>query len=253
VRRRLVAALAAALPVVAAASPVSAATIRVAVAANFQPALQALAGPFRASSGHELLMSAGSSGKLAAQVEQGAPFDVFLSADDERPRHLVERGLAVGASRFTYARGRLVLWSAREGWTLGPEVLRGGDFHHLAIASPEAAPYGAAALEVLDRLGALRRVEPRLVRGESIGQTFAFVASGAAEIGFVALSQLEGPPRPAAGSRWLVPAELHAPIEQQAVLLTAAAEPAAARAFLAFLSGPEALRVLTAFGYEPPP
>ena len=231
------------------APPAAAATVRVAVAANFQPVLEDLAPVFRERTGHALAVSGGSSGKLATQIEQGAPFDVFLSADSERPARLVESGAAVAGSGFTYAVGRLVLWSPRVEWRLGPEVLRRDDFDHLAIASPEAAPYGAAALQVLDRHGVRERLEPKLVRGESVGQTFAFIASGAAELGFVALSQVTGKP---GGSSWAVPADLHDPIAQQAVLLARAAEPAAARAFLDFLRGDEARRVIASFGYALP-
>jgi molybdate transport system substrate-binding protein len=245
-RRTAVAFAAAAL---VAATPAVAATVRVAVAANFAPVLEEIAPAFAAASGHRLLVSTGSTGKLAAQVEQGAPFDVLLAGDAERPLHLVRGGHALAASRFTYARGRLVLWSARAGRRLGPQTLRRGDFAHLAIASPQAAPYGAAALEAMRRLGVLARLEPKLVRGESIGQTFSFVASGAAELGFVARSQLADGEQ---GTRWLVPASLHAPIEQQAVLLVRTTEPAAARSFLAWLRGGDARRTIERFGYELP-
>lgn len=247
-RAPLLAAIAAAA-LVAGDLPAAAATVRVAVAANFQPALDELAPLFTAAAGHEIVASAGSSGKLAAQVEQGAPFDVLLSADAERPRQLVERGLAVRGSRFTYARGRLVLWSSQPGLSLGPETLREGDFRHLAVANHETAPYGAAALEVLHRLDVYRRVSRRLVRGESVGQAFAFVASGAAELGLVALSQVAAR---RGGSSWIVPARMHSPIEQQAVLLEAAAEPEAARALLRWLAGPQARAVMERHGYEPP-
>jgi molybdate transport system substrate-binding protein len=234
---------------VAGAAPGAAATLRVAVTASFQPALAAVAPRFTTATGHRLLVSAGSTGKLAAQVEQGAPFDVLLAADAERPRLLVSRGHAVAATRFTYARGRLVLWSARPGLRLGPDTLRRGAFGRLAIASPRAAPYGAAALEALGRLGVSPRLGARLVYGESVGQTFSFVASGAADLGFVALSQVVGRED---GSRWLVPASLHSPIEHQAVLLSGAREPEAARALLRWLRGSEARAVIAGFGYAPP-
>jgi molybdate transport system substrate-binding protein len=233
----------------AAAMPAAAAEVRVAVAANFEPALQALAPRFTARSGHRLAISAGSSGKLATQIQQGAPFDVFLSADAERPALLVERGLAVAGSTFVYARGRLVLWSARERLSLGAHTLRNGVFDHLAIANPEAAPYGVAALETLDRLGVRAALEPKLVRGESIGQTYAFVASGAAEVGLVALAQLADGK---AGSRWLVPAELHGPIEQHAALLSRAREAPGPLAFVQWLQSSEARQLIAGFGYELP-
>jgi molybdate transport system substrate-binding protein len=238
-----------ALGLAAVAAPVVAGTVRLAVAANFQPVVDELVGPFERASGHRLLVTGGSTGKLAAQIEQGAPFDVLLAADAARPERLEQQGLAVAGSRFTYARGRLVLWSATRGQRLGAHTLRSAAFAHLAIADPVAAPYGAAAIEVLSKLGLSQRLAPKLVRGESIGQTYAFVASGAAEVGFVALSQVV---RDEKGSRWLVPEELHAPIEQQAVLLAHAADAGAARSFLAFLRGSDARRVVHGFGYEVP-
>jgi molybdate transport system substrate-binding protein len=247
--RRLRGGVAVAMLALAGCGPATAATVRVAVAANFQPVLAELAPRFAAAGEHDLLVSAGPTGKLSAQVEQGAPFDVLLAADAERPRQLVARGHAVRGSRFTYARGRLVLWSARQGWQLGPPALRAGDFAHLAIANPESAPYGAAALEVLLALDLHQPLARKLVRGESVGQTFAFVDSGAAELGFLALSQVVDR---AGGSRWLVPATLHSPIEQQAVLLTRAGEPEAARAFLRWLGEREAREVIRRFGYELP-
>lgn len=236
------------------AGPLAAGTVRVAVAANFQPVVDQLAPAFERASGHRLVVTGGSTGKLAAQIEQGAPFDVLLAADAARPLRLEQQGLVVAGSRFTYARGRLVLWSATAGQKLGPETLRRASFSHLAIADPVAAPYGAAAIDVLGKLGLYSRLAPRLVRGESIGQAYAFVASGAAELGLVALSQVVqddqgGKP---SGSRWLVPAALHAPIEQQAVLLARAADGEASRAFLAFLRAPEARGVIRSFGYELP-
>lgn len=246
VHRRVCGFLALAL---AGAMPVTAGSVRVAVAANFQPVVDRLAPAFDRASGHRLVVTGGSTGKLAAQIEQGAPFDVFLAADAARPLRLEQQGLAVAGSRFTYARGRLVLWSATPGQKLGPETLRRAAFAHLAIADPVAAPYGAAAVDVLVELGLYSRLAPKLVRGESIGQTYAFVASGAAELGFVALSQVMDDGK---GSRWIVPAALHAPVDQQAVLLARAADGEAARAFLAFLRAPEARRVIQSFGYELP-
>lgn len=225
------------------------AVVRLAVAANFAPVVAALADPYRAETGHELRTTAGATGKLAAQIEQGAPFDVFLAADAERPRQLEERGVAVRGSRFTYAWGRLVLWSAQPGQKLGPQTLRAGRFAHLAIADPVAAPYGLAAIDVMTRLGLYAALSPKLVRGESIGQTYAFVRSGAADLGFVAQSQLlDG----VQGSRWLVPGAMHRPIEQQAVLLRESADANAAGAFLDFLRGAQARAIIRRFGYELP-
>ncbi len=233
-----------------AAAPVAGDEARVAVAANFAPTLEALAPLFTEATGHRVLASSGSTGKLFAQIEQGAPFDVFLAADAEHPRLLEERGLTVPGSRFRYARGRLVLWSAGVQFAGdGPAVLAGGGFRHLAIANPELAPYGEAAMAVLERLGLAERLRPRLVLGESIAQAFQFVASGAAELGFVAASQLVGVD---GGWCWPVPEDWHAPLDQEAVLLARGGGKAAARAFLDFLRGEAAAEVLHGFGYAVP-
>jgi molybdate transport system substrate-binding protein len=242
--------LAAAPALLAAAWAAHAGEVHVAVATNFAVTSEVIGRDFSAASGHRVVISSGSSGKLAAQIESGAPFEVFLSADAARPRHLEERGLAVAGSRFPYALGRLVLWSAKPDF-VDPtgDVLAGDAFRHLAIANPELAPYGAAAREVLLRLGHWQRLEPRLVRGEDIGQTFQFVATGNAELGFVALAQLVGR---ADGSRWLVPEELHAPIEQQAALLVPGARDEAARAFAAYLRSQAARARIERAGYGLP-
>jgi molybdate transport system substrate-binding protein len=218
----------------------------VAVAANFTEPATEIAELFEARTGHTAVLSFGASGQFFTQIAQGAPFDVFLSADAERPARAVEEGLGVADTAFTYAIGRLVLWSRDPGRVTGPETLAAGDFARLATADPAAAPYGAAALETMRHLDVLAAVEPKLVTGTNISQAFQFVATGNAELGFVALSQLAGD---TAGSRWVVPAELHAPIRQDAVLLTAGADNAAARAFLDFLKGPEAAAVIERFGY----
>ena len=224
-------------------------SVHVAVATNFAPTCRAIADAFTAATKHEVVISDGSTGKLFAQIENGAPFEVFLSADAERPRKLEAGQHAVAGTRFVYAVGRLVLWSARDGFVTGEAVLRGDAFQHLAIANPELAPYGAAAREVLQRLELWDRLQPKLVRGEDIGQTFHFVSTGNAELGFVALAQLAGGK---GGSRWLVPAKLHAPIEQQAVLLRPGQDDPAARAFLEFLQGREARRLIERAGYGLP-
>jgi molybdate transport system substrate-binding protein len=231
------------------AVPAPAATVRVATAANVEPALREIGPSFTKKTGHRIEVVAGATGKLTTQIVQGAPFDVFLAADAEHPEKLEKDGLAVAGSRFTYARGRLVLWTASAGKSLGAGTLRGGAFAHLAIADPETAPYGAAAVAVMRKLGVFDALEPKLVRGESVGQTVAFVKSGAAELGFVALSQLHPDP---GGSRWLVPEELHAPLVQQAVLLHRAKDDPASRAFLAYLAGDEARATLRRFGYLTP-
>lgn len=241
------------------AAPRGGAPVQVAVAANFAAPLDRIAAAFLQASGRTLAISAGSTGKLAAQIENGAPFEVLLAADAEHPEKLEKAGQAVPGTRFTYARGRLVLWSAdpalvdHEG-----KVLSGGRFHHLAIANPQLAPYGAAAQQVLTGMGLWQKVAPLLVVGEDIGQTYQFVASRAADLGFVALSQVRagienGQPK---GSHWLVPDSLYKPIEQQAVLLVKGRTSRGARALLDFLKGPETRAVLERFGYglpEPPP
>jgi molybdate transport system substrate-binding protein len=229
--------------------------VQVAVAANFAAPLDLIAAAFRKDSGHPLAISSGSTGKLAAQIENGAPFEVLLAADAEHPAQLEKRGSAVAGSRFTYARGRLALWSADPALVdADGKVLAGGRFHHLAIANPQLAPYGAAAQQALTALGLWQKLTPLLVQGEDIGQAYQFVASRAADLGFVALSQVRGgivsgQPK---GSVWLVPETLYKPIEQQAVLLPKGAADPAARALLEFLKGQETRAVLERFGYGLP-
>ena len=227
-----------------------AAEATVAVAANFAAAMDRLAPAFEQASGHRLTVVLGSSGKLAAQVQQGAPFDVFLSADVERPAALQAAGFAVPDSRFTYALGRLVLWSADpQAFSNGPAYLAAGRFRHLAIANPTLAPYGTAAQQALQALGVWAALQDRIVRAENIGQTYAMVAGGATQAGFVALAQLtDATP----GSRWPVPQELHAPIRQDALLLLRGRDNPAARAFLDYLGSPPARAVITALGYDLP-
>lgn len=223
--------------------------VMVAVAANFHPVQEVLARRFEEISGHRVVSSVGATGQLYAQIVSGAPFDVLLAADAERPRLLEEEGLAVPGSRFTYARGRLALFGpGLDSVRSGGADLRSGRLQRLAIANPRTAPYGAAAEEVLTSLGVAEALRDRIVRGESIGQTYQFVRSGGAELGLVALSQvIEEPER----SFWRVPADLHGPILQDAVLLGRAAESPAARAYLSFLRGEEARRIIERFGYEP--
>lgn len=223
--------------------------VSVAVAANFAEALDTIAGAFAEGGSDRVVASVGSTGQLYAKIGNGAPYDVFLAADTERPRLLVEEGLAVAGSRFTYAVGRLALWSTDPALVDGPEVLRRDGWRHLAIASPDLAPYGAAAERTLRALGLWEAVQPRLVRGANIGQTFQFVATGNAELGFVALSQLASPRNETEGSAWRVPPHLHEAIRQDAVLLRRAADKEAARRFLGFLAGEEAGRIIDAFGY----
>ncbi|WP_374468708.1 molybdate ABC transporter substrate-binding protein [Phenylobacterium sp.] len=232
----------------AAAGAASAGETQVAVAANFTEPARVIAERFRARTGHTAALSFGSSGQFYAQIVNGAPFEVFLSADVDRPQKAEAEGLTVAGTRFTYASGRLVLYSRTPGLVDGRgEVLRRGRFGKLAVADPRAAPYGRAAVETLRALGAYERAAPRLVQGASITQTYQFVQSGAAELGFVALSQVIAG---RGGSRWLVPETLHAPIHQQAVLLRSGAANPAARAFLQFLRTPEARQIIRRYGYE---
>jgi molybdate transport system substrate-binding protein len=224
--------------------------VQVAVAANFAEPAKVIAARFKARTGHDAALSLGSSGQFYAQIANGAPFEVLLSADRERPEKAEAEGLAVAGSRFTYAVGRLVLYSRTPGLVDGRgAVLKGGRFDKIAIADPRTAPYGVAAVETMRKLGVYGALAPRLVQGTSITQAYQFVDTGAAELGFVALSQVA---RAKGGSRWLVPAASHTPIEQQAVLLKAGAGNAAARAFVGFLKGPEARAIIRSYGYEAP-
>jgi molybdate transport system substrate-binding protein len=246
--RSALAALAVALSLASCA--VRAGTAGVAVAANFAAPAKRLAEQFERRTGHRLRLSAGSTGKLYAQVRGGAPFDALLAADRETPARLERERLAVAGSRFTYAIGALALWSAQPGFVDGAGVLRRGAFRHLAIANPKLAPYGAAARQAMEELGVWDALKDRVVQGENIAQTFQFVASGNAELGFVALSQLRE--RGSAGSAWRVPSPLHAPLYQDAVLLARGADNAAARQFLEFLHGAQARQLIVAYGYDVP-
>ncbi|MBA4742396.1 MAG: molybdate ABC transporter substrate-binding protein [Azoarcus sp.] len=240
-----------ALALLLSAAALQAAEIRVAVAANFQNTLQQLAALYAERSGHRLAISAGASGALYTQIVNGAPFDVFLSADTERPARLEAEGHGVDGTRFVYAYGVLVLWSARPGVVdANGAVLERGDYRFLAIADPRLAPYGLAAEQVLRERGVFGALDGagRLVRGKSIGQTYGQIASGAAELGFVALAQVQA--SDIAGSRWLPPPDMYTPIGQSAVLLTRAAQPDAARDFLAWLRSPEARAVIEQAGYR---
>lgn len=230
--------------------PAEAAEVRVAVAANFTTAMKRIAARFEASTGERVVSSFGSTGTLYAQICNGAPFDVFLAADKRRPRLLEENGDAVAGTRFTYAVGRLVLWSARPGYVDDAgQVLKAGSFAHLAMANPKTAPYGAAAEQVLKDMGLWQRLQPRLVQGSNVAQTEQFVATGNAELGFVALAQVKGAADGASGSEWLVPHTLYRPIEQQAVLLKRGRHNAGARAFIAYLKGAQARSVIEKLGY----
>lgn len=223
-----------------------AAQTNVAVAANFTEVAKEIAAAFKAKTGHEAVLSFGASGQFYTQITQGAPFQVFLSADDARPKKLVDDGLAVPGSNFTYAIGKLVLWSKTPGLVKGEATLTAASFTKLSICNPVAAPYGAAAIETMKSLKLLEKLQPKLVEGATITQAYQFVETGNAELGFVALSQLTGP---ATGSRWLVPQELYSPIRQDAVLLKTGASNEAATGFIAFLRSPEARVIIEKYGY----
>lgn len=231
-------------------TPARAGVVTVAVAANFLKPLQGMQAPFERTSGHTLIISGGSTGQLYAQITNGAPYDVLLSADEARPRLLEETGGGVAGTRFTYAVGRMTLWSAVPG-LIGPDgaaFLRAGGFRSLAIANPALAPYGLAAKQTLEQLGLWERLSGRIVLGENIGQTFAMAHTGNADAGFVALSQVLDAPGPS-GSRWDVPAHMHDPIVQQAILLEPGRDNPAALAFMRFLRGDAARRIITGAGY----
>lgn len=240
-----------ALAVVVTAASVRAGDVQVAVAANFSAPMQKIAAAFAAETGHKPLLSFGSTGAFHAQIRNGAPFQLLLAADDETPARLEKEGSAVAGSRFTYATGRLVLWSAQPGLVdaQGDVLRRPGDAR-IAIANPKLAPYGAAAMQAVTALGLLAKLQPRFVQGENIGQAYQFAASGNAPMGFVALSQVMAEGRIARGSAWIVPASLHAPIRQDAVLLAAGKDSAAAAALAAFLQSDKARAVIRSYGYE---
>lgn len=225
--------------------------VKVAVAANFTAPMQAIAPAFEKATGHTLVASFGATGQFYAQINNGAPFDVFLSADDLTPARLEREGATVPGSRFTYAIGSLVLWSADASYLDGTDAaLRAGQFRHLAIANPKTAPYGLAATQVLARLGLSEAVQGKLVEGQNITQTHQFVSTGNAELGFVALSQVYTDGKLGSGSAWIVPAALYDPIRQDAVILKPGMNNPAAAALVEYLKGPEAARVIESFGYK---
>jgi molybdate transport system substrate-binding protein len=233
-----------------AGTDLQAAEVQVAVAANFAAPLAQIAEGFTAATGHTLKVSAGATGKFYQQIAAGAPFEVLIAADGETPARLVKEGLAVAGTPYTYAIGKLALWSAQPGFVDGQgAVLASGRFRHVAVANPKIAPYGRAAMDVLKARGLTEALTPKLVTAETISQAYQFAYSGNAELGFVALSQLLVPGKPAGGSYWLVPPALYGEIRQDAVLLKAGAANPAATALLAWLKTEPARAVIQVFGY----
>ena len=233
-----------------AAHGAGAAEVQVAVAANFSGTMKVLSQVFEQESGHQARIITGATGKFYAQIKNGAPFQVLLAADAQTPLLLEQEGFVVPGSRFTYAVGRLVLWSKQTDLVDAQgDVLRSARFKRLAIADPRLAPYGSAAVQVLEHMGAMAQVKDRLVQGDSVAQAYQFVASGNAELGFIASSQLVVNGQPMAGSSWLVPESLHSPLRQDAVLLKSGQANPAAIALMVFLQSPRARAVMREHGY----
>lgn len=225
--------------------------VQVAVAANFTAPIQAIAADFEKDTGHKLVAAYGATGQFYTQIKNGAPFEVFLSADDTTPEKLEREGDTVKGSRFTYAVGTLALWSAKDGYvdTKG-EVLKKNEYQHLSIANPKTAPYGLAATQVLEKLKLTEATKTKIVEGQNITQTYQFVSTGNAELGFVALSQIYKEGKVTSGSAWMVPASLHDPIKQDAVILSKGKDNAAAKALVEYLKGPKAAAVIKSYGYQ---
>jgi molybdate transport system substrate-binding protein len=225
-------------------------TVSVAVAANFTAPMQKIAAEFAKDTGHKAELSFGATGKFYAQISNGAPFGVLLAADDTTPAKIASEGKGVADSRFTYAVGKLVLWSKQDGYVDAQgAVLKTGKFQHVAIANPKLAPYGLAAEQTLTQLGLLEQIKPKFVQGENIGQTYQFAATGNAELGFVALSQVMEDGKIKSGSAWLVPPNMHEPIRQDAIVLNTAKDNAAAKALMDYLRGDKARAIITSYGY----
>ena len=225
-------------------------TVSVAVAANFTAPMQKIAAEFAKDTGHKAELSFGATGKFYAQISNGAPFGVLLAADDTTPVKIAREGKGVADSRFTYAVGKLVLWSKQDGYVDAQgAVLKTGKFQHVAIANPKLAPYGLAAEQTLTQLGLLEQIKPKFVQGENIGQTYQFAATGNAELGFVALSQVMEDGKIKSGSAWMVPASMHEPIRQDAIVLNTAKDNAAAKALMDYLRGDKARAIISSYGY----
>ncbi|MDO9241325.1 molybdate ABC transporter substrate-binding protein [Methylicorpusculum sp.] len=232
-------------------NPSQAATVNVAVAANFSGPMQKIASAFDQSTGHKTIIAYGTVGKFYAQIKSGAPFDLLISADQETPEQLEKDNLAVAESRFTYAIGKLVLWSSRPGFVdEHGDILKKDDFKHIAIANPKVAVYGEAAIEALNKLGLTQQLQARFVTGENITQAYQFVSSGNAELGFIAWSQIYEEGRAIPGSYWLVPQDLYPSLRQDAVLLTRGKDNVAAKDLLAFLRSDTAKNIIRSYGYD---
>jgi molybdate transport system substrate-binding protein len=225
--------------------------IQVAVAANFTAPMKEIAAAFEKETGHVVKAAYGATGKFYAQINNGAPFEVLLSGDDTTPTKLIDEGAAVAGTRFTYAVGSLVLWSSKPDFVDDEgKVLQSGEFNKVAVANPKTAPYGAAAIDVLTGLGLLEQVQPKFVTGENIAQTFQFVSTGNADLGFVALSQIMQKGKITGGSAWFIPGTLHEPILQDAVVLEKGKDKPAVAALMEYLKGDEARAIIQSFGYE---
>ena len=225
--------------------------VQVAVAANFTAPIQAIAAGFEKDTGHKLVAAYGATGQFYTQIKNGAPFEVFLSADDTTPEKLEREGDTVKGSRFTYAVGTLALWSAKDGYVdTNGEILKKNQYQHLSIANPKAAPYGLAATQVLEKLKLTEATKAKIVEGQNITQAYQFVSTGNAELGFVALSQIYKEGKVTSGSAWIVPASLHDPIKQDAVILSKGKDNAAAKALVEYLKGPKAAAVIKSYGYQ---
>ncbi|AZZ76075.1 molybdate ABC transporter substrate-binding protein [Pseudomonas sp. RU47] len=241
----------ASLLAVFAVGAVQADEVQVAVAANFTAPIQAIAADFEKDTGHKLVAAYGATGQFYTQIKNGAPFEVFLSADGTTPEKLEKEGDTVKGSRFTYAIGTLALWSAKEGYVDAKgEVLKKNEYQHLSIANPKAAPYGLAATQVLEKLKLTEATKARIVEGQNITQAYQFVSTGNAELGFVALSQIYKDGKVSSGSAWIVPADMHDPIKQDAVILNKGKDNAAAKALVEYLKGPKAAAVIKSYGYQ---
>jgi molybdate transport system substrate-binding protein len=232
------------------ASAAHADEVKVAVAANFAGPMQKIAAQFEQDSGHKMVISVGSTGKFYAQIVNGAPFEILLAADDETPSRLAREGHGQKESQFTYAIGKLVLWSPKADVVdAQAQILKQGRFDKLAAADPRLAPYGAAAVQTLSKLGLLDTLRPKMVTGENIGQTFQFVATGNATLGFVAFSQIIKDGQPT-GSWWEVPGNFHDPIRQDAIVLRPGVGKPAVQAFAQYLRGDKARAAIKQFGYS---